>query len=630
MAQDQRVEWLLAAQVTGQNELARLTAAVEKLRQETEQLRQAQGGLNAGQNAVVRGAGNARAALDEQSKAMRNARQGAQQLGMQVNDFATSVSTGASPIQAFNQQIGQVGYALSMMGGRLGFLGRILSGPWSIVILGATMLLGQFTKSTDESAKASANFGDYALASFLLVSEKIEAGLIPAIEGIKPALKTLEPVIQGVAVFFSNLLEVGKQMANGLIRVFVMAVNTIAILAGNSFKMVGELAIGTINAGIMGINKLISDVEGRINQMAGYANQFMAFLGVSFRFGEARFGRLEMVTNKWAGSTQQAFNDVAAAARKTLGMDFLPSAGEVSDRANELFLGRQKPDKKKKGGSDADKDKDKKDQIEANKALQEYLKMLQTGVAPLSAYQEGVYGLQQAYGALTPELQRQYAAQQEAALLQQDMLQIARDEKALKDSLDGGLLPAIAALADKPTAAMDGIIARGEEMKSAFENVGQTVSEAFKGMLTGATSFKEGMKGIINSVISELWRLYVVQQIVGFFTGTVMPALGIKLPGKALGGSVGKNQPYMVGERGPELFIPGGSGTIIPNRNLGGGSGGGNAFNINVDARGSADPAAVRAQVQQGILEAAPAIIAAAEARTVNGLRRPRLGGVMQ
>jgi hypothetical protein len=85
----------------------------------------------------------------------------------------------------------------------------------------------------------------------------------------------------------------------------------------------------------------------------------------------------------------------------------------------------------------------------------------------------------------------------------------------------------------------------------------------------------------------------------------------------------------MVGERGPELFVPGGNGTIIPNQNVRGGGGGSN-ISVNVDARGSSDPAAVRAQVQQGILEAAPAIIAAAESRTISNLRRPRLGGAMQ
>jgi hypothetical protein len=157
-------------------------------------------------------------------------------------------------------------------------------------------------------------------------------------------------------------------------------------------------------------------------------------------------------------------------------------------------------------------------------------------------------------------------------------------------------------------------------------------------------SFKNAMSGIISAVIDELFRLFVVQQIVGIVSGalgglTGTPATsggfgsstGNYLPGiaRARGGSVAKNSPYMVGEQGPELFIPGGSGTIIPNRNLSSGGGGGN-FNISVDARGASDPAAVRAQVQQGILEAAPAIIAAAESRTIAGLRRPRLGGAMQ
>jgi hypothetical protein len=38
-----------------------------------------------------------------------------------------------------------------------------------------------------------------------------------------------------------------------------------------------------------------------------------------------------------------------------------------------------------------------------------------------------------------------------------------------------------------------------------------------------------------------------------------------------MGGSVAAGKPYMVGEKGAELFIPGGSGTIIPSNQLGGG-----------------------------------------------------------
>ena len=150
------------------------------------------------------------------------------------------------------------------------------------------------------------------------------------------------------------------------------------------------------------------------------------------------------------------------------------------------------------------------------------------------------------------------------------------------------------------------------------------------------------MKSLIGSVIDELWRLYVVKQIVGFVTklagggqsfvgdtANLEANFDSVFKKKAVGGYVGAQKPYLVGERGPELFVPGGSGTIIPNKNMGSSNGGG-GINISVDARGSADPAAVRAQVEQGILQAAPAIIAAAQQRTVTGLRRPKLGGVMQ
>ena len=41
--------------------------------------------------------------------------------------------------------------------------------------------------------------------------------------------------------------------------------------------------------------------------------------------------------------------------------------------------------------------------------------------------------------------------------------------------------------------------------------------------------------------------------------------------GRAQGGSVHGNTPYIVGENGPELHIPGSSGRIIPNSQLGGG-----------------------------------------------------------
>ena len=45
-----------------------------------------------------------------------------------------------------------------------------------------------------------------------------------------------------------------------------------------------------------------------------------------------------------------------------------------------------------------------------------------------------------------------------------------------------------------------------------------------------------------------------------------------RLKNKASGGTVKGMNPYMVGERGPELFIPATGGNIIPNNRMANGS----------------------------------------------------------
>jgi tape measure domain-containing protein len=60
--------------------------------------------------------------------------------------------------------------------------------------------------------------------------------------------------------------------------------------------------------------------------------------------------------------------------------------------------------------------------------------------------------------------------------------------------------------------------------------------------------------------------------------------VGAMLPGRAKGGPVSSGQAYMVGERGPELFVPGRSGTIVANDKMGGGN---TNVVVNVDAKGS-------------------------------------------
>ena len=152
-----------------------------------------------------------------------------------------------------------------------------------------------------------------------------------------------------------------------------------------------------------------------------------------------------------------------------------------------------------------------------------------------------------------------------------------------------------------------------------------SVTENFTQMADRTLQALDRMVGAIRgggflNILSSVVNLGIQLGGVGAFGKNVQA----RINARADGGQVNAGRTYLVGERGPELFSPASHGSITPNSKLQGGG-----MVINVDARGSTDPEAVRQQVERGILEAAPSIVAAAEQRTIATLRRPRLAGAM-
>ena len=104
------------------------------------------------------------------------------------------------------------------------------------------------------------------------------------------------------------------------------------------------------------------------------------------------------------------------------------------------------------------------------------------------------------------------------------------------------------------------------------------------------------------------------------FSGAGMGSTGFSLPflgARANGGSVTAGQPYLVGERGPELFMPGRSGGIAPTGSFGGGAN----IVVNVDASGSS----VQGDSSQG-KQLGSVIAAAVQAELV---KQQRPGGIL-
>lgn len=110
------------------------------------------------------------------------------------------------------------------------------------------------------------------------------------------------------------------------------------------------------------------------------------------------------------------------------------------------------------------------------------------------------------------------------------------------------------------------------------------LGQAFTNAITGAQKFSDAIKSMAKSVVDSLIKMliqkYIVDAAFGFITGKIsnMQAdadfLGIEasdFSGRAMGGPVAGGRPYIVGERGPELMVPAGNGTVVPNNALGGG-----------------------------------------------------------
>ncbi len=110
-----------------------------------------------------------------------------------------------------------------------------------------------------------------------------------------------------------------------------------------------------------------------------------------------------------------------------------------------------------------------------------------------------------------------------------------------------------------------------QSMRSMAETVRDSFTQGFMDAITGAKSFADAMKATAKTVVDALLKMMVQYYITKPLLDLVGGALGIpSTSGKAIGGSVQAGQPYMVGERGAEMFVPNQSGTIIPNDKLGG------------------------------------------------------------
>jgi tape measure domain-containing protein len=128
-----------------------------------------------------------------------------------------------------------------------------------------------------------------------------------------------------------------------------------------------------------------------------------------------------------------------------------------------------------------------------------------------------------------------------------------------------------------------------KRIKGIFKEIGNDIatgiSDALVDAIQGTRSLADAARAIINDLATSLLKLGVNTLLKRSFGGIFS-----NLPGLATGGPASAGRSYLVGERGPEIFTPKSSGTVIPNNMIGGG-GVVNNINVSVDAGGGSQTA---------------------------------------
>jgi len=126
----------------------------------------------------------------------------------------------------------------------------------------------------------------------------------------------------------------------------------------------------------------------------------------------------------------------------------------------------------------------------------------------------------------------------------------AQDIQSMRSTFDSTLVDGFARAGDVLERGLTGAIRRGSLGFDDLKRVGlsamnEIAAQAVQGLFSGQSGGSGGIGGLLN---------------LGGLLGSVLG-----LPGRATGGPVSPGRGYVVGERGPELFVPTSAGRVVPN-----------------------------------------------------------------
>lgn len=342
---------------------------------------------------------------------------------------------------------------------------------------------------------------------------------------------------------------------------------------GDAFKFVGNLAIGAINGILNGVRAL-AVVVTNIPDIVREA-----------------FSRAMMRFNLLRNSFAQMTNEIQFAFTQAM-IKIVDSASGAVNTINQQL----------------------------NEALGLNLRT-DVGAGALAGLTNTLSGLNDEFGTLSSE-----AANLNSALAQPNQaVAEMRDTLANMEKIDiRSYFSRTAGAVDGEGGSLSTALTEAQQRAQDLANtMQQNFESGFMSIIDGTKSLKDAFRDMAKSVIAELYRVLVVKRLVGSFdvdTGAgsgIVGFFGRMFGGmRAQGGAVSGNKAYMVGEKGPEMIVPGTSGRVVPNNQLGGG---GQPIVINQTINVSTG---VQQTVRAEIKQLMPQIAESAKSAVVDAKRR--------
>lgn len=131
---------------------------------------------------------------------------------------------------------------------------------------------------------------------------------------------------------------------------------------------------------------------------------------------------------------------------------------------------------------------------------------------------------------------------------------------------------------------MEDVLNEERELSDSVKFFGEQGLDAFESMITGGQKLTDVLRNLGNALLHAVLQASLLGQgplATLFGTGSTQTAaggilgsiFGYKPAARQHGGSMSAGHPYVVGERGPELVVPGRQSYVVPNKGMGGGGG---------------------------------------------------------